>query len=99
MGVDHIEPALRRPGPLAHHPGGEGAELTRQICLDQPLEGPRRDLPHEHPGLDLQHGFLGVCRGAGEDLHLDAPAGEPARGLGDIDIHPAGIPDARLGYR
>ena len=95
---DVVVPGIAaRLGP--HHPGGERAQLAGKFFLVQPLEGARDDVPDQHTRHHLGHRRLIGGGGPGEDLHLDPAGGQPAGGLVDVDVHPAGVTGARLGQR
>ena len=79
--------------------GGERAQLAGQVLLVQALEGSGDHVPHQHSGLGLDHRRQVRRGGPGEDLHLDAAGGQPARGLGDVDVQAAGVAGAGLGQR
>ena len=82
-------------GDLAHHPGSEGAQLPRQVLLDQALVGAGVDVPHRHPGHHLDDVGQVGGRAPGEDLDLDAPRTQPLRGLHHVHVEPARV--ARTG--
>ena len=82
-----------------HHPGRERAQLAGQLLLVQALERPGHDVPDQHAGCQLGDRRLIRRRRPGEDLHLDAAGRQPAGGLVDIDVHPAGVTGAGLRQR
>jgi hypothetical protein len=55
----------------AQDPGGEGAELSGQILLAQPLVRPGADVVDENARGQLNGGWQGAAGGAGEDLDRD----------------------------
>ena len=97
--VDEVVVAGRRVRGDAHHPGGEGAQLAREVLLGQALVGAGRHVPHDDARLDLDDGRLGGARGAGEEVDGDAATGELAGDLEHVDVHAAGVALAGLGQR
>ena len=53
VGVHEVVPPLGPRGLGPHHPGGEGAQLARQVLLAQPLVRPGGDVADHHPGRQL----------------------------------------------
>ena len=72
-----------------HHPGREGAQLSGQILLGQALVRPGREVAHDDPRLDLDHGRLGRARRAGEQVHGDVTTGQLSGHLEHVDVHAA----------
>ena len=96
MRVQHVVPALGAGGRRAHHPGGERAELARQVVLREALVRPRRDVPHRHARDQLDDRRDRPGRRPGEDVDLEAPRGQLLGDLGDVDVHAARVPGAGL---
>ena len=83
----------------AQHAGRERAQLGGQVVFVQALERPRHHVAHQHTGRHAHDRRIGGRRRPGEDLHLDAPARQVQRALQHVDVHAAGVADARLGQR
>ena len=88
---------MRRFG--AKHTRREGAQLSGQVVLVEPLERPGDHVAHQHARRDLDDGLIGRRRRAGEDLHLDPAAGHLKRALQHVDVHAARVARPRLGQR
>jgi hypothetical protein len=57
-------------------PGGQRAQLRRQVLLRQALERPGRHVAHRHAGGHLDDRGQVAARRAGEHLDLDPELGE-----------------------
>ena len=99
VGVQHVVPALGPGGRCAHHPGGERAELARQVGLPEALVRAGRDVPHRDARDQVHERRDRSRRGPGEDVDLDAPCGQLLGDLGDVDVHAARVPGAGLFQR
>ena len=83
----------------AQHPGGERAQLGGQVVLVQALVGPRGDVAHQYAGGERHRRRVGRGGGPGEDLDLDAAAGQVQSRLQDVDVQSARVTGSRLCQR
>ncbi len=83
----------------AQHPVGEGAELGREVLLEQALVRPGGDVPDEHTGGELDGRRVVRADRPGEHLDLDVELGEALGQLDDVDVHPARVTGAGLVQR
>lgn len=83
----------------AQHPGGERAQLGRQVVFVQALERAGDHVAHRHPRRDGDHRCVRRAGGPGEDVDRDTAARQMQGTLQDVDVQPAGVPVARLSQR
>ena len=96
VGVDQVVPAGRAGRLQPHQPGGEGAQLRRQVLLGQALEGPRGHVPDGDAGGQLDGRRQVRAGGPGDQVDLHAQGGQAAGQLDHVDVHAARVPGARL---
>jgi hypothetical protein len=75
----------------AQHASGNGAKLTREVTLEQPLEWACRDMNHLNTGCDVKRGDQMRSSCASEDINLHTALRETFGGLYHVDIHATGI--------
>ena len=94
--VQQVVPAGREGGLGAQHPEGERADLAGQRVLVQFLERASHHVADQHARHQLHGGRRVAADGAGEDLHLDAAAGQLLGHLDHVDVEAARVTGARL---
>ncbi len=94
--VQQVIAAGREVGLGPQHPEGERADLAGQGVLVEFLERAGHHVADEHAGYQLHRGRRFRADRAGEDLDLDAAAGQLLGHLDHVDVEAARVAGARL---
>ena len=97
VGVHQVVPAERAPGLGAHHAGGEGAELARQVVLAQPLVRAGGHVPHRsRPAPARPPGGRSLLVARVKISTATPRAASRRRRLDDVDVEAARVAGAGL---